>query len=50
MYFINIYNVETDKSWKEEFWDYGDFQKRYYRLKYSKKLIMTSRSLLEWEH
>lgn len=49
MYFIRILNNETNKSWQEDFWDYEDFRKRYYRLKYSKKLTITSRSLFEWE-
>lgn len=49
MYFINIYNKITNKTWKEDFYDYDDFKRRFYRLKYSKKLIITSRSLLEWE-
>ena len=49
MYFMMIWNKETDKTWREDFWDYGDFLKRYNKLKYSKKLKITSRSFLEWE-
>lgn len=49
MYFVKIYDKTTDKSWKEEFDSYYLFRKRFYRLKYSKKLIVTSRSLLEGE-
>ena len=46
MYFINIIDLTTGKEWKEEFDSYYLFRKRYYRLKYSKKLIMTSHSRL----
>ena len=49
MFFINIFDKTTNKQWEELFNDYYAFQKRYYRLKYSKKLIITSRSLLYWE-
>ena len=44
MYFIRIYNSETNKSWKEEFDSYYFFRKRLTKLKYSKKLIVTSKS------
>lgn len=47
MYFINIYDKTTDKSWKEEFESYYFFRKRVTKLKYSKKLIVLSRSNLE---
>ena len=46
MYFIRIYNSETNKSWKEEFDSYYLFSKRVTKLKYSKKLVITSRSNL----
>lgn len=46
MYFINIYDKTTDKSWIEEFDSYYLFRKRVIKLKYSKKLIITSRSSL----
>lgn len=46
MYFINIYDKTTNKSWKEEFESYYLFRKRYTKLKYSKKLVITSRSNL----
>ena len=47
MYFINIYNKTTNKSWKEEFESYYFFRKRVTKLKYSKKLMVLSRSNLE---
>lgn len=47
MYFINIYDKTTDKSWKEEFESYYFFRKRVTKLKYSKKLMVLSRSNLE---
>lgn len=46
MYFINITDNTTNKSWKEEFDSYYLFRKRMYKLKYSKKLFITSRSAL----
>lgn len=46
MYFIEIYDNSTGKNWREEFDSYYLFRKRYYRLKYSKKLFITSMSLL----
>ena len=46
MYFINITDISTKKSWKEEFDSYYLFKKRYNKLKYSKKLFITSRSNL----
>jgi len=49
MYFIKIWNKKNDKTWQEDFDDYEVFRKRFYRLKYSKKLVITSRSLLEGE-
>ena len=47
MYYINIYDNSTGKNWREEFDSYYLFRKRYYRLKYSKKLFITSMSLLD---
>lgn len=49
MYYINIYDKTTGKSWKEDFSSYYFFEKRVKKLKYSKKLVITSRSLLESE-
>lgn len=49
MFFIRIWDKINNKTWQENFYDYEVFRKRFYRLKYSKKLIVTSRSLFEWE-
>lgn len=46
MYFINVYDKTTNKNWKEEFESYYFFRKRIMKLKYSKKLVVTSRSSL----
>lgn len=46
MYFINIYDKSTSKSWQEDFDSYYLFSKRVTKLKYSKKLVVTSRSTL----
>ena len=46
MYFINIYDKSANKSWEEKFESYYFFRKRLTKLKYSKKLIITSRSAL----
>ena len=46
MYFINIYDKSTNKSWEEKFESYYFFRKRVTKLKYSKKLVVTSRSAL----
>ena len=46
MYYINITDLETGKNWKEEFDSYYIFRKRVTKLKYSKKLVVTSRSAL----
>ena len=46
MYYINITDLETGKSWKEEFNSYYIFRKRVIKLKHSKKLFVTSRSNL----
>lgn len=45
-FYINIYDKSTSKSWKEEFDSYYFFRKRVTKLKYSKKLVVTSRSAL----
>ena len=47
MFYINIYDNSTNKTWIEEFESYYIFRKRYYRLKYSKKLKILSHSNLE---
>lgn len=46
MYYINILDTTNNKSWKEEFDSYYLFRKRVMKLKYSKKLMITSRSAL----
>jgi hypothetical protein len=46
MYEINIYDISTDKYWKETFDSYYLFRKRVVKLKYSRKLMITSRSNL----
>lgn len=47
MYFINITDNTTQKSWCENYDSYYLFRKRVIKLKYSKKLAITSRSNLE---
>lgn len=49
LFFINIYDYETDKYWTEKYYDYESFRKRVIKLNYSKRLVITSRSLLESE-
>ena len=44
MYFINIYDKTTDKSWEEQYESEYLFRKRLTKLKYSKKLVVTSKS------
>ena len=44
MYFINIYDKTTDKSWEERYESEYLFRKRLTKLKYSKKLVLTSKS------
>ena len=46
MYFINVHDKTTNKNWEEEFESYYFFRKRIMKLKYSKKLVVTSRSAL----
>lgn len=47
MYYIDIFDKTTERTWQEEFESYYLFRKRYYRLKYSKKLTILSHSNLE---
>jgi len=49
MYYIRIWNKKTDRRWEELFYDYEIFRKRVIKIKYSKLLVITSRSLLEEE-
>ena len=49
MYFINIYCKVDKRKWEETFYDYEKFRKRVIKLRYSKILTITSRSLLEEE-
>lgn len=49
MYYIDIYDKETGKTWHEDFNSYYFFRKRVIKLKHSKKLRMIARSLLENE-
>ena len=49
MYFIHVYDTTTQKDWTERFESYYRFSKRVYRLTYSKKLIILSRSKMEYE-
>lgn len=49
MYYIEIYDITTKKTWKEEFDSYYFFRKRVIKLKHSDKLLMVERSLLEEE-
>ena len=44
MYYINILDISNNKTWCEEFDSYYFFRKRVIKLKYSKKLQITSRS------
>lgn len=49
MYYINIMDLNTGKEWQEKFDSYYLFRDRVIKLKYSKKLIILSRSRLESE-
>ena len=49
MYFINIYCKLDKRKWEEKYYDYEAFRKRVIKLRYSKILVVTSRSLLEEE-
>ena len=49
MYYIEIYDKETGKTWREEFDSYYFFRKRVIKLKHSEKLFVIARSLLENE-
>ena len=46
MFYVNILDKSTGKSWKEEFDSYYLFKRRYNKLRFSKKLVMTSYSNL----
>ena len=46
MYFIKITDNTTQNTWKEAFNSYYLFRKRYNKLRFSKKLVMTSHSNL----
>lgn len=45
MYFINIYDRTTDKSWEERYESEYLFRKRLAKLKYSQKPVVTSKSM-----
>lgn len=49
MYYIEIYDYDTEKTWTERFDSYYLFRKRVIKLKYSKRLVILARSLLEEE-
>ena len=44
MFYLNILDKSTNKSWREQFESYYLFRKRVNKLKFSKKLVVTSRS------
>jgi hypothetical protein len=44
MFYLNILDKSTNKSWCEQFESYYLFRKRVNKLKFSKKLVVTSRS------
>lgn len=46
MYYINITDLESNKSWVENYTSYYVFKKRVTKLEHSKKLVVTSRSNL----
>ena len=46
-YYIEVYDREKNKRWKEEFSSYYFFRKRVIKLNHSKRLIILSRSNLE---
>lgn len=50
MYYIKILDTTTNRNWKEKFDSYYLFRKRVIKLKYSNKLMIISRSLLEKEN
>lgn len=47
MYFINIYDNTTKKSWVENYDSYYLFRKRCIKLEHSKKLFIKNRSNYE---
>lgn len=46
MFYIKILDTTNNNIWKEEFDSYYLFRKRVVKLNYSKKLRITSRSIL----
>lgn len=44
MYFINLYDTTTKKSWEENYDSYYLFRKRVMKLRHSSKLTMVSYS------
>lgn len=46
MFWINIIDNATNKTWREQFESYYLFKKRVNKLRFSKKLQVTSRSNL----
>lgn len=47
MYYIKVYDRETNEKWLEEFYSYYFFRRRVIKLSYSKKLIILERSNFE---
>ena len=43
-FYMNVYDKTTGNAWREEFESYYFFRKRLTKLKYSKKLVVTSKS------
>ncbi|MBR2857689.1 hypothetical protein IKE96_00490 [bacterium] len=48
-YTIEIYSYKTERSWIEKYESYYLFRKRVVKLRFSKDLVILSRSLLEEE-
>lgn len=48
-YTIEIYSYKTERSWIEKYESYYLFRKRVIKLRFSKDLVILSRSLLEEE-
>ena len=49
MYYIEVYDYQSEKTWIEKFDSYYKFRKRVIKLSYSRKLVILSRSLMEYE-
>ena len=49
MYSIEIYDLDTNRSWIEKFDSYYYFKKRVMKLNHSLRLVIISRSLLDSE-